>query len=79
MTSDFDLFLAGVLVGVLLGVAIMQMFSGHSESKEEQPESPHESGFVECFICTHRWVAVRPRGTQDLQCPSCGAKDSICG
>lgn len=30
------------------------------------------SGHVQCGICTHEWIAVRPLGTDDLECPNCG-------
>jgi hypothetical protein len=26
---------------------------------------------VECAICTHKWVAVWPVGTDKLECPNC--------
>lgn len=32
---------------------------------------PHEYGMVECLICTYRWIAVRPEGTKELECPKC--------
>lgn len=30
------------------------------------------SGNVQCAVCTHTWVAVRPVGTNNLECPHCG-------
>lgn len=30
------------------------------------------SGPVECSICTHEWIAVRPLGTDEVECPNCG-------
>lgn len=32
---------------------------------------PHEVSKVRCIICTHEWIAVRPLGTQTLECPNC--------
>ena len=37
----------------------------------EQLEIPCESSLVECSICTHRWVAVRPKNITKLECPNC--------
>lgn len=34
---------------------------------------PHISGPVVCTRCRHKWVAVRPVGTDLLECPACGA------
>ena len=28
-------------------------------------------GLVECDICTHRWVGVRPANLTQLECPNC--------
>lgn len=33
----------------------------------------HLSGPVICTRCRHKWIAVRPIGTDLLECPSCGA------
>jgi hypothetical protein len=30
-----------------------------------------EQSFVECDLCSHRWMAVRPEGTPKLECPNC--------
>jgi len=35
---------------------------------------PHEYGWVTCPWCMEQWVAVRPVGTMDLECPRCGAR-----
>ena len=32
---------------------------------------PHESSFVKCDLCNHKWVAVRPEGLTELECPNC--------
>lgn len=32
---------------------------------------PHEVSKVECCICKHSWVAVRPKGVERLECPNC--------
>lgn len=29
-----------------------------------------------CNNCCHRWVAVWPLGTEDLECPRCGSTDT---
>jgi len=29
------------------------------------------TSLVECDICTHSWVAVRPIKTTELECPNC--------
>jgi len=29
------------------------------------------ASFISCDICTHRWVAVRPIETTELECPNC--------
>lgn len=34
---------------------------------------PHISGPVVCTRCRHKWTAVRPVGTDLLECPVCGA------
>lgn len=38
---------------------------------EEEDNTPHEVSLVECDICTHKWVAVRPLGLTKLECPNC--------
>lgn len=32
---------------------------------------PHEVSEVACDMCSHKWVAVRPKGTPVLECPNC--------
>jgi hypothetical protein len=32
----------------------------------------YEYSLVECDLCSHRWVAVRPVGLIKLECPNCG-------
>lgn len=37
-----------------------------------RPEyDPHEASKVECGLCGHTWVAVRPKGLTELECPNC--------
>ncbi|MDD4225967.1 MAG: hypothetical protein PHU98_06225 [Mariniphaga sp.] len=31
----------------------------------------YEASRVMCDICMHKWVAVRPVGTSNLECPNC--------
>ena len=33
---------------------------------------PHFVHEAYCFYCTHKWVAVAPVGTSELECPQCG-------
>ena len=30
-----------------------------------------EISHVKCLICNHEWVAIRPEGTTELECPNC--------
>ena len=30
-----------------------------------------EVSLVRCDICNHFWAAVRPEGTEKLECPNC--------
>lgn len=32
-----------------------------------------EQGWVACKACGYEWVAVRPAGAFNLECPRCGA------
>lgn len=32
---------------------------------------PHEVSQVKCCVCSHSWVAVRPKGLKKLECPNC--------
>lgn len=32
---------------------------------------PHEASLVQCDLCNHKWVAVRPAGLNTLECPNC--------
>ncbi len=36
-----------------------------------EPKVPHIVSKVQCDICTHKWVAIRPVGLTELQCPNC--------
>jgi hypothetical protein len=31
----------------------------------------YTASLVQCSICTHQWVAVRPLMTLELECPNC--------
>lgn len=33
--------------------------------------SPHMQGPARCVACGHKWEAVAPVGTKQLQCPKC--------
>lgn len=33
---------------------------------------PHLSGEAICACCRHKWIAVAPVGTKELECPECG-------
>lgn len=39
--------------------------------------SPHLSGEAQCLECQHRWVAVAPIGTVQLECPACRSARGI--
>jgi DNA-directed RNA polymerase subunit RPC12/RpoP len=30
-----------------------------------------EVSMVQCDLCSHRWIAVRPKGLDRLECPNC--------
>ena len=34
-------------------------------------ERGYYSDYVECDVCTHRWVAVYPADRDTLECPNC--------
>ena len=34
-------------------------------------ERQHASGEAFCIQCGHKWIAVAPTGTVDLECPEC--------
>lgn len=40
-------------------------------SQARQEREPHLSGAAQCIGCGHKWVAVAPIGTFELECPSC--------
>lgn len=42
------------------------------EFKRKEPDDPHLSGWAQCIECKHRWAAVAPIGTRELECPACG-------
>lgn len=42
-----------------------------------EPEGPHVSGEAVCTACKHRWVAVAPAGTIELECPNCGTRRGL--
>jgi predicted nucleic-acid-binding Zn-ribbon protein len=33
---------------------------------------PHEVSTVTCNLCSYSWIAVRPEGLTELECPNCG-------
>lgn len=37
-----------------------------------QEEEKYEYSLVQCDLCGHKWVAVRPINTPKLECPNCG-------
>jgi DNA-directed RNA polymerase subunit RPC12/RpoP len=37
-----------------------------------QEEENYEYSLVQCDLCGHKWVAVRPVDTPKLECPNCG-------
>ena len=45
---------------------------GVLQFKRKEPDEPHLSGNAQCIGCKHRWVAVAPVGTMELDCPECG-------
>ena len=30
-----------------------------------------ETSLVKCDLCSHEWVAVRPEGLTEIECPNC--------
>ena len=44
---------------------------GVLEFKRPEPQDPHLSGQAQCFGCQHKWVAVAPVGTKEMECPNC--------
>lgn len=34
-------------------------------------DTKYQAAPVECPLCTHKWVAVWPIGTEKLECPNC--------
>lgn len=41
----------------------------------DEPDGPWEQGPVTCRACHRFWIAVRPYGTEPLECPSCGERE----
>ena len=39
--------------------------------KNKEKTEPHLSGNAQCVGCGHKWVAVVPVGTVELECPEC--------
>jgi hypothetical protein len=37
----------------------------------QEPEQGWNAASVECPICTHKWVAIWPVGTERIECPNC--------
>lgn len=48
-----------------------------SVSELLQNIKPHEVGKMDCLICNNQWIAVRPLGTTELQCPNCGQMSDV--
>lgn len=40
-------------------------------------DGPHLSGEAHCIQCGHKWVAVAPVGTFELECPQCHSHKGI--
>jgi predicted RNA-binding Zn-ribbon protein involved in translation (DUF1610 family) len=38
----------------------------------DEPDGPWQQGAVTCTACGRHWQAVRPYGTEPLECPDCG-------
>ena len=38
---------------------------------------PHLSGMAQCLGCQHRWAAVAPIGTFQIQCPQCSTLKGV--
>jgi len=34
-------------------------------------KDPHEVSKVKCDLCDKEWIAVRPEGLTELECPNC--------
>lgn len=34
-------------------------------------EGQWQTAYVECPLCTRRWIPVWPVGTEELECPTC--------
>lgn len=34
-------------------------------------ETVSDVSMVQCDLCNHKWVAVRPQGLKELECPNC--------
>lgn len=45
--------------------------------RKPEPDEEHLSGEALCIGCRHKWVAVAPVGTWQLECPSCGAMKGV--
>jgi hypothetical protein len=41
-------------------------------SEQIENYDPHEVSKVQCDLCSHQWIAVRPEGLKRLECPNCG-------
>lgn len=38
---------------------------------DDEKKDPHEVSWVRCDICNYEWIAVRPEGVLQLECPNC--------
>ena len=51
---------------------MVQKLNEIAEAKEGWCSEP-----VECDICTKKWAAVYPNGTESLECPNCSHKNHL--
>lgn len=42
------------------------------QEEQEAEKGKYSVSYVQCDICGHKWTAVRPEGTETLECPNCG-------
>lgn len=43
-----------------------------TSSSTRVSDVPHLAGPADCWSCGHTWAAIRPMGTDVLECPECG-------
>jgi transposase len=63
-----------VVVWLAIGLAdtTLALYQRYLEWKIKKEKDPHEVSKVKCHVCSHSWVAVRPVGLTELECPNCG-------